>query len=142
MGATSRAGTVYPSWAPESTPVFYAGRVFVRLLFYVYCFVYHYSNTLISKIISPFGLPYNNVLFIYVIYVTNHQNHCKCKMKMSVILCSHGLLDWFNKTILFCSVKCTFIAICYTKGDNSMLNIIFHIAPFLHNTYFFCKRYI
>jgi hypothetical protein len=27
-----------------------------------------------------------------VIYVTNHQNHCKCKMQMSVILCSHGLL--------------------------------------------------
>ena len=22
-------------------------------------------------------------------------------MQMSVILCSHGLLDWFNKTILF-----------------------------------------
>jgi hypothetical protein len=41
------------------------------------------------------------ILFIYVIYVTNHQNHCKCKMQMSVILCSHGLLDWFNKTILF-----------------------------------------
>jgi branched-subunit amino acid transport protein AzlD len=40
------------------------------------------------------------ILFIYVIYVTNHQNHCKCKMQMSVILCSHGLLDWFNKTIL------------------------------------------
>ena len=36
-------------------------------------------------------------------YVTNHQNHCKCKMQMSVILCSHGLLDWFNKTILFYS---------------------------------------
>ena len=33
------------------------------------------------------------ILFIYVIYVTNHQNHCKCKMQMSVILCSHGLLD-------------------------------------------------
>ena len=30
------------------------------------------------------------ILFIYVIYVTNHQNHCKCKMQMSVIL-------WFNK---------------------------------------------
>jgi len=26
------------------------------------------------------------ILFIYVIYVTNHQNHCKCKMQMSVIL--------------------------------------------------------
>jgi hypothetical protein len=23
---------------------------------------------------------------------------------MSVILCSHGLLDWFNKTILFYSI--------------------------------------
>ena len=44
--------------------------------------------------------------FIYVIYVTNHQNHCKCKMQMSVILCSHGLLDWFNKnySILFYSI--------------------------------------
>ena len=41
------------------------------------------------------------ILFIYVLYVTNHQNPCKCKMQMSVILCSHGLLDWFNKTILF-----------------------------------------
>jgi hypothetical protein len=41
------------------------------------------------------------ILFIYVICVTNHQNHCKCKMQMSVILCSHRLLDWFNKTILF-----------------------------------------
>jgi hypothetical protein len=39
--------------------------------------------------------------FIHVIYVTNHQNHCKCKMQMSVILCSHGLLDLFNKTILY-----------------------------------------
>ena len=44
------------------------------------------------------------ILFIYVLYVTNHQNHCKCKMQMSVILCSHWLLDWFNKTILFYSV--------------------------------------
>jgi hypothetical protein len=44
--------------------------------------------------------------FIYVIYVTNHQNHCKSKMQMSVILCSHGLLDWFNKnySILFYSI--------------------------------------
>jgi hypothetical protein len=25
-------------------------------------------------------------------------------MQMSVILCSHGLLDWFNKTILFYSI--------------------------------------
>jgi hypothetical protein len=56
------------------------------------------------------------ILFIYVIYVTNHQNHCKlntnqsinhckCKMQMSVIMCSRGLLDWFNKTILFYSVR-------------------------------------
>ena len=44
------------------------------------------------------------ILFIYVIYVTNHQDHCKCKRQMSVILCSHGLLDWFNKTILFYSI--------------------------------------
>ena len=38
------------------------------------------------------------LFFIYVIHVTNHQNHCKCKTQMFVILCSHGLPDWFNKT--------------------------------------------
>ena len=27
------------------------------------------------------------------------------KMQMSVILCSHGLLDWFNKTILHCGYQ-------------------------------------
>ena len=26
-------------------------------------------------------------------------------MQMSVILCSHGLLDWFNKAILFYTIN-------------------------------------
>ena len=48
--------------------------------------------------------------FIYVIYVTNHQNHCKCKIQMFVILGSHGLLDWLNKTILFYTISETWMS--------------------------------
>jgi hypothetical protein len=69
------------------------------------------------------------ILFIYVIYVTNHQNHCKCKMQMSVILCSHGLLDWFNKTILFCVI--TIYCKCVSTNTYCLLSIVYNT----HNTH-------
>ena len=59
------------------------------------------------------------IFFIYVLYVTNHQNHCKCKMQMSVILCSHGPLDWFNKTILFYTTLSKQFEIAIEKGRHS-----------------------
>ena len=38
-GATSGAGTAYPSWAPEFTPWFFVGFVSLDLYFYVWYFV-------------------------------------------------------------------------------------------------------
>jgi hypothetical protein len=58
-----------------------------------------------------------NIINQYIVYAHHDQDirtayvsHCKCKMQMSVILCSHGLLDLFNKTILFCSVMVSVFA--------------------------------
>jgi hypothetical protein len=82
------------------------------------------------------------ILFIYVIYLTNHQNHCKCKMQMSVILFSHGLLDWFNKTILFYSILFyTSIDDRHCRGEttprqNKLWQFIANIMIYIKNIYY------
>jgi hypothetical protein len=44
------------------------------------------------------------------------------KMQMSVILCSHGLLDWFNKTILYLNMRKSCAVLWWTFSH--VINII------------------
>ena len=95
-GATSGAGTVYPSGAPEGLPRFLVGFMLLNLQFYVY---------VLQFVICPF-VPFLLAIVLFVLLrYTNSDYHFGIFKPFFQLECVHKLVKCLSSSFLLVVIK-------------------------------------